>query len=77
MTNKGARRRNKSCDRWLGDVANVYAIITKKRRITVTIVEYYGMSQQKCNIKYINNHGAWLRKYMRNKITSLKKINPP
>jgi hypothetical protein len=29
-TNKGARGRNKSCDRWLGDVANAYAVITKK-----------------------------------------------
>jgi hypothetical protein len=45
--NEGARGWNKSCDRWPGDVANVYAVITKKRRITVTIVEYHGMSQQK------------------------------
>ncbi len=45
--NKGARGRNKSCDRWPGDVANAYAVITKNRRITVTIIEYHGMSQQK------------------------------
>jgi hypothetical protein len=44
--NKGVRGRNKSCDRWPGDVANAYAVITKNRRITVTIVEYHGMSQQ-------------------------------
>ncbi len=47
MTNKGARGRNESCDRWPGDVANAYAVITKNRRITVTIVEYHGISQQK------------------------------
>jgi hypothetical protein len=46
-TNEGARGWNKSCDRWLGDVANAYAGITKNQRITVTIVEYHGMSQQK------------------------------
>jgi hypothetical protein len=45
--NKGARGRNKSCDRWLGDVANAHAVITKNWSITVTIVEYNGMSQQK------------------------------
>jgi hypothetical protein len=45
-TNEGPRGRNKCCDRWLGDMANVYAVITKNRRITVTIVEYHGMSQQ-------------------------------
>ncbi len=43
-TNVGARGRNKSCDRWPGDVANAYAVIKKNRRITVTIVEYHGMS---------------------------------
>jgi hypothetical protein len=47
MTNKGARGRNKSCDRWPGDVANAYAVITKNQGIPVTIVEYHGMSQQK------------------------------
>jgi hypothetical protein len=47
MTNEGTRGWNKSLDRWLGDVANAYAVITKNRRITVTIVEYHGMSQQK------------------------------
>ncbi len=46
-TNEGARGRNKSCDRWPDDVANAYAVITKNRRITVTIIEYHGMSQQK------------------------------
>jgi hypothetical protein len=46
-TNKGARGWNESYDRWLGDVANAYAVITKKQRITVTIVENHGMSQQK------------------------------
>jgi hypothetical protein len=46
-TNKGARGQNKSCDRWPGDVANAYGVITKNRRITVTVVEYHGMSQQK------------------------------
>ncbi len=30
MMNKGARGRNKSYDRWPGDVANAYAVITKK-----------------------------------------------
>ena len=45
--NEGARGWNESCDRWPGDVANAYAVITKNRRITVTIVEYHGMSQQK------------------------------
>jgi hypothetical protein len=44
-TNKGARGPNESCDRWPGDVANAYAVITKNRRITVTIIEYHGMSQ--------------------------------
>jgi hypothetical protein len=29
-TNEGARGWNKSCDRWPGDVANAYAVITKK-----------------------------------------------
>jgi hypothetical protein len=77
MPNKGARGLNESCDRWPGDVANAYAVITKSQRITVTIVEYCGMSQQKMCINNINNHGAWLRKYMHNKITSLKKLNPP
>ena len=28
--NEGVRGRNKSCDRWPGDVANAYAVITKK-----------------------------------------------
>ncbi len=46
-TNKEARGWNKSCDRWPGDVENAYAVITKNRRIAVTIVEYHGMSQQK------------------------------
>jgi hypothetical protein len=45
--NKGARGWNKSCDRWPGDVANAYAVITRNRKITVTIIEYHGMSQQK------------------------------
>jgi hypothetical protein len=46
-TNEGARGWNESCDRWLGDVANAYVVITKNQRITVTILEYHGMSQQK------------------------------
>jgi hypothetical protein len=29
-TNEGVRGRNESCDRWPGDVANAYAVITKK-----------------------------------------------
>ncbi len=47
MMNEGATGRHKSCDRWPGDAANAYAVITKNWRITVTIAEYHGMSQQK------------------------------
>ncbi len=43
--NEGGRRKYASCDRWPGDVAYVYAVITKNRRNTVTIIGYHGMSQ--------------------------------
>jgi hypothetical protein len=46
--NEGGQRKYASCNRWPGDVASAYAVITKKQRNTVTIIGYYGMSQQ-CN----------------------------
>ncbi len=49
--NEGGRRKYASCDRWLGDVASAYAVITKNRRNTVTIIRYHGMSQRCDNNK--------------------------
>ncbi len=44
--NEGGWWKYASCNKWPGDVASAYAVITKNRRNTVTIIGYHGMSQR-------------------------------
>jgi hypothetical protein len=65
MTNDGGQQKYASCDRWPGDVASAYAVISKYRRNTVTIIGYHGMSQQWDSNKNSEPLTVAMEKYMR------------
>jgi hypothetical protein len=77
VTKEGGQQKYESCDRWPGDVASVYAVITKNRINTVTIIGYHGMSQQCDSNKNSKPPTMAMDKYMRKKITCLKQQHPP
>jgi hypothetical protein len=77
-TKEGGRQKYESCDRWPGDMASVYAVITKKQRNTVTIIGGYHEMSQRCNSNENSEPPTVaMEKYMRKKITSLKQQHPP
>ncbi len=75
--NKGGQQKYASCNRWLGDVASAYVVITKNRRNTVTIAGYHGMSQQCDSTKISEPPTVAMEKYMSKKKYKYERTTSP